>query len=225
MLPASRIMLTDIEMHDALSSFVKTHSIPADISFIQDKTFQSVTRTRTLMPLKPLLCKYDRATTLELRGEWHYPMMMMNDYEPLDPDPSYVIVRDVADNVLYRFRPKCLDDVHLILRNEVFDIDHMQQRHEEHAREQEIRRQQNEQWIKRLSLNAELKRIVESCVAESEMGTLAKSLASKLKGLRVSNQDPVLGAFDGGRESASRAVAQEVERQIHLALVKELGDA
>jgi hypothetical protein len=75
-------MLTDACMHSALTAFVATHSaLPlarGPVRFENEGVFTSVQRMRTLMPVT-WHGKYPNAATLELRGAWHYPVMMMND--------------------------------------------------------------------------------------------------------------------------------------------------
>ena len=231
-------MLTDSEMHHALSDFMQSHPTlaKAPISFVNEGTFTSIKRMRTLMSLDP--CgKYAKAARLELRGEWHYPVMMMNDCQLLDPDPPVMIIRDAEDNVLARFKPSSMEDVGKILRDEVFDVDNMKSRQEEQekARRRSIQLLQGQIFLKqkRTELSMQLNSTVETCVSRcnDEIKTLAKELASRLNQHNVRVYHDVdsyedvraIRAFDGGLPFALQTVSHEVERMVYLALMDEVG--
>jgi hypothetical protein len=75
-------MLTDQEMHEALSSMAPSGSV---LKTVEDQTFDSVQRRSTFMELGE--CE------VEVRGAWAYPeTMMMNDCAPVEADPPMVIV-------------------------------------------------------------------------------------------------------------------------------------
>ena len=230
-------MLTDSEMHSTLDAFMQSHPILTQhpIAFIDEGTFTSVKRMRTLMALDPY-GKHARAAKLELRGEWRYPVMMMNDCQLLDPDPPVVIVRDAAENVLARFKPRSLEELSKILRDDVFDMNNLKQRQEEMEQALHNRAQllQNQMFLrqKKTELDSQLKLTVHSCVSkcDDELGALAKRLASRLNthstrvysDVDLYKEVRVMHAFDGGLPEAVQLVSREVERLVYLALMEEL---
>ena len=230
-------MLTDSEMHSALVTFMHDHSTLTKypISFINEGTFTSVKRMSTLMALDS--CgKHARAAKLELRGEWRYPVMMMNDCQVLDPDPPVVIVRDAADNLLARFKPGSLEELGKILRDDVFDIDNMKQRQQEieETKRKKAQLLRNQMFLrqKKTELDSQLKTTVASCTSkcDDELRALAKKLASRLNthSTRVYydvdsyKEVKVIQAFDGGLPEAVQTVSREVERLVYLALMDEV---
>lgn len=236
--PAAPPMLTDQCMHSALTAFVQQHSsLPLShgpICFVNEGTFTSLKRMRTLMPMT-WHGKYPSATTLELRGEWHYPVMMMNDNQLMEPDPPVIIVRDAVGGVVVRLKPRTTDDVARMLEHDVFDLQNLQARLDEsrHAAQRKEREVQKKVFTlqKRIALDVELKVAVASAVGkyDTEIAALARKIADHLSAQTFhvhTDVDeyttvPALHAFEQGVEGGRAAVAKEVEERVCRALVQE----
>ena len=245
--------ITDSHMHATLSAFVLKHPYvqKGPISSIDEGTFTTIKRMRTLMPIEGAP-QYANATTIELRGQWHYPVMMMNDCMPIDPDPPTILLRDRSDGVVVRFRPKTIADVERVLEKEVFDVENYQKRMEtkrlheaeliEARRVKEAREIANRQATeeaarieeallaqKRAELDAKLKLAIESAVSDcdDQIKSIAMQLSNKLNisSYELQHNTPpvsLFNAFDGGRPYAVQSVSKEIERRVYLALMNEL---
>ena len=229
-------MLTDTDMCFALNRFLETHPllVVGPVDFVDEGTFTSVSRMRTLTPLIQH-CKHKGAVTLELRGRWAYPMMMMNDCQPLTADPPTILVRDAMGGVLARFKPQTAEDVATVLRNEVYDVDNLERRKTEmEAADRERQRQDRRMTFlmkQRTELNVQLRSAVQSSVARcnEELRALARRLVEQIEthsvcvytDIDLCSEMGAMQAFEGGVPQAVQAMAREVERLVHLELMGE----
>ena len=172
-------MIADIDMHDALVAFLQANKTkipysPLGVSYCDEGVFTSIKRMRTVFPLDPPLAG---ASQLELRGVWHFPMMMMNDYMPRDPEAPTIMVMG-AGKVLKRFSPTSIEDVHRILEHDVFDVANLPALLEAQRQQIEVERlaDAKKRYLaaKRLELNTDLKLVVtsvaEQCDPEIKVG-------------------------------------------------------
>ena len=164
-------MLADRDMRDALVAFLQANKTkipysPLEVSYNNEGLFTSIQRMRTIFPLDPPLPHLPGASRLELRGAWHYPIMMMNDCMPRDPDAPTIMVLG-AGHVLKRFHPTSVEDVHRILGHEVFDVANLPARLEA---ERLVDAKKRYLEAKRAELNTDLRLVVasvaEQCDAE-----------------------------------------------------------
>ena len=223
-------------MHSALTVFIEEHPELAvgAVEFVDEGTFTSVTRMRTLTPLVPH-CKHDGAVTLELRGKWPYPAVTIGDCHPLDPDPPVILVRDARDAVLARLMPKTMEDVAMLLRDEVYDVGNVERRKVQlvEMEEERARQVQTETFLaqRRMELNVQLRTVVQSTVAKctNELREIARQLVAQLNthstrvyvGFEEYSEVGAPHAFEGGVPQAMQAVSREVERLMHLELMRE----
>jgi hypothetical protein len=220
-------MLTDTCMHSALTAFMDTHSaLPlarGPVRFENEGVFTSVKRMRTLMPMT-WHGKYPNAATLELRGAWHYPVMMMNDNQLVAPDPPFIIVRDALDGVVLRLKPTSVEEVHRMLEHDVFDLPNLHSRMDESRRAAERKAQEVELRAaavrRRMALDAELKAAVVTAVNtfEPELhAVVAKILAHLNTQHFTTDADttvPALHAFEGGAAGGHAVVVKEVQARV-----------
>ena len=227
--------MTDTDVRNALLQFIETHrplGATAQINFVNEGVYTSVQRMRTFMWMCPY-GKFPKASSLELRGEWHYPMMMMNDRQPVDPDPPVIIVCDEARSVIARFKPQSVEHIHTILRDEVFDIENMQRRKDEiekDALNKEYQATKKEFLFRhRTQLDLKLKGVVESSAATcgQDLRVVAKRLLEKLHAHKervytdVDSYSEVsaLHAFSGGFPKAAQAISNEIGRLVYAELM------
>lgn len=231
-------MLTDALMHTALTSFVEKHSpLPlasGSIVFINEGVFTSIKRMRTLMPVTPH-GKYPNAATLELRGEWHYPVMMMNDCQLVEPDPPTIIVRDAIGGVVVRLKPKSLEEIETMLARDVFDLPHMQARIDEGKRAAERKALEVERKAfliqRRMALDTELRAAVVAVVGEfgAEIDALSRRIAQRLDAqtFRVHtdvDEYRMVAALDASADGEA-ALAREVGERVRRALAQRVVEA
>lgn len=223
-------MISDGEMHKALCDFLAANQdaipySPAAVSFVDQGLFTTVRRMRTV--LRARLPNYPNAASIELRGRWSYPVMMMNDCIPRDPDPPAILILDGSGTIVRRFAPTTAEQVHEILAARVFDVANYSAQvaakllEEEKAAYLEARRAE---------LKDDLRLSVASGVAqcEPEIQALAKALCAKLGPTTVNvcvdmgehRVTPLLQAYDGGLCYGAQAVAKEVERRVYLGIMK-----
>lgn len=220
-------MLTDNTMRTALASFIQTHTaLPlatGPIRFVNEGIFATIERMRTVMPMTEH-GKYPNAATLELRGEWVYPRMMMNDSQAIEPDPPVIIVRDASGGVVVRLKPKSLEEIETMLARDVFDLENVQARIDEGKRAAEHRKMEAENETlraqKRAELDAELRAAVAAVVDEfgAEIDALSRRIAARMEaqtsrvlaGVDERWMAATLDAFvDGeGRAAVARAVEE-----------------
>jgi hypothetical protein len=210
-------MLTDACMHSALTGFMQQHSgLPlarGPVRFENEGVFTYIKRMRTLMPVT---ChgKYPNAATLELRGPWFYPVMMMNDNQYVEPDPPVIIVRDAMDGVVVRLKPTSVEDVAQMLEHDVFDLPNLQSRLDERSRAAERKEQEVQRTVvaiqKRMALEAELKAAVVVAVDtfESELQAVLGNIVAHLN----IDERP-----DGGYAAV---VVKEVQARVQRVLVQ-----
>jgi hypothetical protein len=224
-----QIMLTDTCMHSILTAFIETHTMlplsNGPICFVDEGIFTSIKRMRTLMPMT-WHSKYPDASTLELRGEWHYPVMMMNDRDLIDPDSPVIIVRNAIGDVLVRLKPKTSEDVIHMLEHDVFDVKNMQARVDESKRAAEDRAldMKKRQFImrKRVALDAQLTVAVEETVDkfDEDIRVLARQIAQHLRSMQFEvhldlDQSSTVSALDAFVDGAGcAAVAKAVEARL-----------
>jgi dsDNA-binding SOS-regulon protein len=229
-------LLSDSEMRAALTRFMEAHPdlSAGPIQYVNEGVFTSVARMRTLTPLVAH-CKHDRAATLELRGHWSYPVMMMDDCQLRSPDPPAILVLDRNGGVLARFRPRTAEDAEAILRDHVFDVANVERRKAELAAAEleSERRAQKEAFLakRRAELNVQLRTSVQSAVAKcnKDLRELARRLVEQLNAqparvyadVDAYSEVATLHAFEGGLPQAVQAVSREVERLMHLELMGE----
>jgi citrate lyase gamma subunit len=228
-------MLTDADMHSALRAFIQTHhSLPLStgpISLVDEGVFTSVQRTRTLLPLS-YHGRHANASLLELRGRWSYPVMMMNDCCPREPDPPAIIVKDACGGVIVRLRPETADEVARMLEHDVFDVANFQTRIEGRAREARLKTLEVQRRTfliqKRMALDAQLKTTIQAAVERfsGEIRTLARRLVEHLNTHEFQVHSDVdeyrtVSALCAYGPTGCAAVAREVERSVCAALVLE----
>ena len=169
-------MITDSQMHIVLREFAERHKMllpDPQIIHIDEGTFTTVTRMRTMMPIS-IPTPYPKATTLELRGEWHYPMMMMNDFMPITPDPPMILLRDEEGGVVVRFKPCSIDDATRILHDKVFDLDGA------HLRIEQKRAMESKEAflaVKQKELDNEIQNAIDAAVSKCDIHALAAMIS------------------------------------------------
>ena len=231
--------LTDTDMRDALSQFMEIHrplGATAQIKFVNEGVYTSVQRMRTLMPLCPY-GKFPNASSLELRGEWRYPMMMLNDWESIPPDPPVIIVCNAAGSAIARFEPQSAEHIHSILKDEVFDIENMHQRQDEiekdRLRSQRLEEKKEFLFRQRKQLDSKLRDIVETSAATcgQDLRAVAQRVLSRLRDhkervytdMDAYSEVSALQAFDGGLPKAARAISNEIGRLVYAELMMMAG--
>ena len=226
-----RAMLTDAAMRAALASFIQTHTaLPlakGPIEFVNEGIFASIQRMRTLMPVTGH-GKHPNAATLELRGEWAYPRMMMNDCQAIEPDPPVIIVRDASGGVVVRLKPKSLEEIETMLARDVFDLENVQARIDEgkRAAERKALEVEKKEFLiqRRMALDAELRAAVVGVVGEfgAEIDALSRRIAQRLDAQTFRVHTDVdeyrmvaaLDAFVDGEDALAREVGERVRRAL-----------
>jgi hypothetical protein len=234
-----RAMLTDAAMRAALASFIQTHTaLPlakGPIEFVNEGIFASIQRMRTLMPVTGH-GKHPNAATLELRGEWAYPRMMMNDCQAIEPDPPVIIVRDASGGVVVRLKPANLEEVEAMLARDVFDLPNVQARIDEsrHAAVRKDVEVKRKAFLaqKRVELDARLREAVVEAIDAfgEEIDALARKIETRLNSHTFQLHTDVdefrtVPALDAFADGGVATVAREVERRVCGALVQRAVEA
>ena len=186
---------------------------PASVSFLDEGLFTTVRRMRTVMRVQ--LPKYPKAVSIELRGEWRYPFMMMNDCVLRDPDPPSIMLLDGNGRAIHRFFPRHIEEVADILGNELFDVNNYAAQVEKAKKGQE---RAERMQTRRSKLKDDLRMAVGSVAGqhEVEIRALARALATKLRCtmVRVYHDvdeyavKDVLGAFEAGLPYGVQAMSK-----------------
>jgi len=228
--------LTDTEVRDALLQFIETHrplGATAQINFVNEGVYTSIQRMRTFMWMCPY-GKFPKAASLELRGEWCHPVMMMNYRLPVDPDPPVIIVRDDAGSVLAQFKPQSAEHIHAILRDEVFDLENMQRRKEDIEKEalNKAYEAKKKEFLfrQRADLDLKLKDVIKSSTAATcgqDLRVVAQRLLARLQDhkervytdIDAYSDVSALHAFSGGFPKVAQAISDEIGRLVYAELM------
>lgn len=220
--------LSDTDMHNALSRVLKALNLShSAVRFVNENVFTSVRRMRVLMEFEQIPPPRNHPTVarLELRGQWHYPVMMMNDYAMRDPDPPKIMLFDSSGGLVKTFHPETVDEVCEILEKQVFEAHSLEERAKE-AKTAEAR-------AKFLALKAEETQIqIQAAIQAAldkhcaQLKQLSESLANDLRAASITShvdvdQSSTSDVFKAcGAPYAALAVSKAVEKAVYLGLLQ-----